>query len=492
VSCVQPSIASESKLSANSGNDSSSSAELKSLLINSTKNLASYKYSIDVLNRIILEQKDSFNKSNLTETSHEEGAINLNDYVLSQIRRSNLTSEGYDKSSEINELYLFNKTLYTRVNNKWWQTEDDSLDRQVIIRNVIQNDSYMINSSNIKLLGFKDIDGVECYWIKVEPDPIRLASILLNELDFPRKDIDLENSLSIDTIEWYSWITKDTHYLKRSDIKIALAIKAEEIDFPSKDIENIRIDSKINYLYKDYNQPVYINFSDDFKKAYPFPIKNMDISIFGVIQNENGYGDSYDHKTVYVDSATDRERANLIDIDDRYYESDYRRTIGSSNRRFFKFELPSNTTIKKIRFEPMSYGSSTSPVAFDLILDQLGSLGRNPIRKWGFNSSSDEISIEIYSIDQEDSQYRSSESLLNDITIDLKVTNNGENELPLNLNDFSLTDQFEWEYACDDYESSLGTLLPGESRRFDLVIPDVSVLSNLVTLKYKTLNINLV
>jgi len=73
----------------------------------------------------------------------------------------------------------------------------------------------------------------------------------------------------------------------------------------------------------------------------------------------------------------------------------------------------------------------------------------------------------------------------------LKVTNSGEDELSLNLDDFRLIDQFGWEYPVNEYESSLGLLLPGESRRFNLVIPHVSILSDPVTLKYKTLNIDI-
>jgi hypothetical protein len=130
-------------------------------------------------------------------------------------------------------------------------------------------------------------------------------------------------------------------------------------------------------------------------------------------------------------------------------------------------------------------------VIFDLRLDQLGSIRRHPIKKECFNASSDRISVNIYSLDQKESQYLSLGSLLVDIIIDLKVTNSGEDELSLNLDDFRLIDQFGWEYPVNEYESSLGLLLPGESRRFNLVIPHVSILSDPVTLKYKTLNIDI-
>ena len=117
-------------------------------------------------------------------------------------------------------------------------------------------------------------------------------------------DIDLERLLSTSTLEWNSWITKDTYYLKKNDIKIDLSASAEDLGFPAENIGKVRINSRITSLYDDYNSPIFENLSKDFKIAYPFPLKNNDITIFGVIQEdktENGYsyGDSYENKSLH-------------------------------------------------------------------------------------------------------------------------------------------------------------------------------------------------
>ena len=66
-----PVIAAES---ANSGsNDSSSSAELKSLLIDSMENLSTYSYSINVSSKINITSKNLMNSSNLTAISRKKG-----------------------------------------------------------------------------------------------------------------------------------------------------------------------------------------------------------------------------------------------------------------------------------------------------------------------------------------------------------------------------------------------------------------------------------
>jgi hypothetical protein len=426
--------------------------------------------------------------------SHEEGTVDLTGHALSQIQRISETSEEYGTLSTTNEMYLFNSTIYTRSNNKWNKMEGDSVKNLLADMNIIENESRMINSSDIRLLGFKEIDGEECYLIEVRPDQRSFASILSkSQSDFPMEIIDMGKLLNDSRIQWNSWITKDTHYLKRNDIKIALTGSAENLGIPIKNINNIKFNTSIISLYNDYNLPIVENFSNDFKIAYPFPLIGTRATIFGVIQqDEAGNGYNSDDKIVYVDVATTGyEKASLVDVDDRYYESD--RNGGTSDRKFIRFELPNGTTIKRIRFEPIhDYENSELPFGFDLRLDKLGSTRRNPIEKASFNGSDKNVYLEIYKLSQEDNYYESSESLLIDLAIDLKVTNTGAGELLLDLEDFRLIDQFGWEYPAEsDYRSSdLGSLLPGESRRFDLVISEVSILSNPVTLKYKTLGIN--
>lgn len=500
-SYTQTATADESKLYSYTINDSSSSAELKALLMDSIKNISTYKYSANISSQIEIDPKNSINKSNYTMISLEKGIVNLTGQSMSSIQRLSEIPEGYNSVSMINEFYLFNKTLYKRLDNTWSQTKVENAERLINNINIIYNESKMLNNSEINLLGFKEIDGEECYWIRVKPDMRSFASILLkSRLDLPMENIDLEKLFSNSIVEWTTWITRDAHYLKKNDIKVILSVTPDDLGFAAKSDANVKttITARANTLYNDHNQPILLNFSKEFKDAYPFPIRGASATLFGVIQEDTAadeYSYSYDKERIYIDvAALGHLNANLIDVDDRYYEPVYGNTIGNSEREFLTFELPNGTIIKKIRFEPdNNYREAGSPFALDLRLDQLGSVIRNPIKKVGFNASDNDIYIDIYSIDRRDEYHSSSERFLIDLVIDLKITNNGAIELPLDLDDFSIIDQFGWTYLVSDSGSSnLGSLLQGESRRFDVIIPDVSELSDPVIFKYKNLRMDIV
>jgi len=500
-SYAQTATADESKLYSDAINESSSSEELKALIMDSIKNLSTYRYSANISSTIEIDPKNPINKSNYTMISLEKGIVNLTGQSMSSIQRLSEIPEGYNSVSMINEFYLFNRTLYKRLDNTWSQIKVENSERLINSVNIINNESKMLNNSEINLLGFKEINGEECYWIRVKPDMRSFASILSkSRLDLPMENIDLKKLFSNSIVEWTSWITRDAHYLKKNDIKVILSVTPDDLGFTAKNVANVKmtITARLDTLYNDHNQPLLLNFSKEFKNAYPFPIRGTSATIFGVIQEDtaaDGYSYSYDKEKIYIDvAALGHLNVNLIDVDDRYYEPVYGNTIGNSEREFLTFELPNGTIVKKIRFEPRSnYQEAGSPFAMDLRLDQLGSVIRNPIKRAGFKVSDKDKDIEIYSIDQSDKYHSSSEPFLIDLVIDLKITNNGANELPLDLNDFSLIDQFGWTYLVSDSGSSnLGSLLQGESRRFEVIIPGVSQLSDPVIFKYKNLRMDVV
>jgi hypothetical protein len=86
---AQPVTADGSKLYSNGINDSPSSAELKSLLMDSIRNISTYRYSSNISNKIEINSKNLFNKSNSTTISSEEGTVNLTGSSLNHVGKLN-------------------------------------------------------------------------------------------------------------------------------------------------------------------------------------------------------------------------------------------------------------------------------------------------------------------------------------------------------------------------------------------------------------------
>ena len=500
-----PIIVAESNSTTNTLDESPSALELKTLISKSEVNLSTYRYMISTTDQINVTSKNPANLSNLMMISTEKGVVNLTGNTISRIRKSNQIINGNNNTSSENEIYVINDTLTTKLENKWTQRKLQNAEDVMKSQNIIKDQSELLNNSKIALLGFEKVEGQECYLVRVNPDRKTFVAILSGVFDstLSLTTKDLEKLYNTSTFTCNSWITKDSHFLKKNDIKMMLALKPDLLGMNVRKVDDQAV--RINYssiaLFSDFNQNLSITFSNEFKSAYPFPLQGSNgasnATVFGVVRDDDTSGYGNDDQKILVDmTATRRVTAHLVDTDDRFYGVDggYN-DLDANERGFLVFEIPIGTIIKKIRFEPNdNYGyDGGAPFSIDMRLDRLGSTIGSSKDVGGQIISNGEISIDIYNISQKDVYSGSGSSHLVDLSIDLKVTNNGKTGLSLNSKDFSLVDQYGWEYTASDESgyNQLGTLLSGESRRFNVAVDGVSVLSDLETLKYKDVRIYL-
>jgi hypothetical protein len=506
VGCLaEPIIVAGSNSATNSLDESPSALELKALISQSEMNLSTYRYMIITTDQINVTSTNPANLSNLMMISTEKGVVNLTGKTLSRNRKSNQIINGNNNTSIDNEIYVQNDTLTTKLENKWTQKKLQNAEDVMHSQNIIKDQSEFLNNSKIDLLGFEKVDGQECYLVRVKPDRKTFATILSGVVD-SRSSLtpnDLEKLYNTSTFTCNSWVTKDSHFLKKNDIKMMLTLTPDSLGMNARtaDEQIVRINYSSIALFSDFNQNVSITLSNEFKSAYPFPLQGgngaSSATVFGVVRDDDTRGYGNDAQKILFDmTATRRVTAHLVDTDDRFYGVDggYN-DLDANERGFLVFEIPIGIIIKKIRFEPNdNYGyDGGAPFSIDMRLDRLGSTIGSSKDVGGQIISKGEISIDIYNISQKDGYSSSRSSHLVDLSIDLKVTNNGATGLSLNSKDFSLVDQYGWEYAASDESgyNQLGTLLSGESRRFNVAVDDVSELSELETLKYKDVTMHL-
>jgi len=485
--------------------EGTSGEELKALMVDSVENLSSYRFltkSVEEWN--ILDNQ--LNKSNLTNIFIEEGEINLTSQSLNLTQREDSIPDSRAITSSRAMVYIFNGLIYIMTDNKWNGLELSKSEIFLNNMNLAMNQTDLLKNSTIKLLGFEKIDGQECYWLQVEPNRETYATLLselldqkgisTNNINWAMKDASSSFGTGIvynvsklcerGTIEWTSWITKDTHLLKKNEIIMRLTLNPDSIISPTNKKLEGHLNITTNIIYRDFNQTVSITPSDDWRSAFPFPIRisnqSINATVFGIIRDPKD-------TDIYIDVVSSSPiKANLIDIDDRFYPVEDSR-LDANIRGFLHFEIPQGTIIKRIRFESGlgHYGTEKEflPFSLDLRLDRLGSVIRIPEEKEETRAVAGEIDIILYDL-KRGTTYSNQAAIL---ILDIKIKNNDTIELPLNLADFSLIDQYGWEYAAD--ASNLGILLPGESRRFGVKFEGVSDLSKPTFLKYRNMKLNL-
>ena len=249
--------------------------------------------------------------------------------------------------------------------------------------------------------------------------------------------------------------------------------------------------------------------------ANAFPLSGgngkVNATVFGVIKG-NAEGDEV---PIYVDIGANVEHYKLVlvDDDDKFYNEKgvpgdrvtgpekYLNGVGScgygwrtrweyggeSCRNIRSFIIPNKATIKRLRFEPENPNNWLKPedlVPFSINWEGIPEVsdGKVLIRFYGANKrEGDEIAngaIKTVSWNFE-----------------LKITNNGTENKIVKPSDFTIQDQYGWQYPGE--ESLLGgrtdetQLLPGESMKFDLDVIRVSPLSRPVELRYENLKMDI-
>lgn len=204
------------------------------------------------------------------------------------------------------------------------------------------------------------------------------------------------------------------------------------------------------------------------------------ITVFGTIRDDINNNLS----RIYVDiGAQDgfMGSISLVDEQDKFYHpADMTTTnIGWGKNRFFvPFDIPKGDVIKRLKFEPEGPHGALEPFSLNWEGIPEASDNRIKMKFYGAKSSPDLT-------DPEDLLW----------IFDVKLTNNLTTNIPIDVSDFSVIDQYGWEYEGKSHYAGgnviLGQLMPGESMRFDLTFSRISKLSRPVLLKYNNMQLDI-
>jgi hypothetical protein len=175
-------------------------------------------------------------------------------------------------------MYLVDNTVYismdipeigpmwmkSQMANQYWE-QGDQLEPQI----------QLLAAGYTELVGVEMIKGVECYVLVLTPNTEELWNMIAQQTEFAYEsalssELDvLQDMLQGVTVK--QWIAKDTYYLMRSRIEMAINVTPEDIGFFKED-GSISMDITMDLMVYDYNQPVDIILPDEADQAIEFPI----------------------------------------------------------------------------------------------------------------------------------------------------------------------------------------------------------------------------
>ncbi|NYT01239.1 MAG: hypothetical protein GKC10_00530 [Methanosarcinales archaeon] len=268
------------------GGEELNATQIKQLMVSSVENQNSYRFSLDTEQTL-----EIINQSDLQEepvkiliTSSGKGAIDVDARAMSMEMNNTAVPENdrENQTSTTMEMFFINDSIYMKLDDNWTKLMMPSPDEIWERQNMVKNQVELLNNSELTFEGMESIDGEECYRLTVVPDMSAYATILSEQLgsSIPLAFMNITQLYESTEMEETVWLTRETNFLKKSDVKMNLAITPEIMNLPPELVGNItmNIDMTATMLFSDFNQPMDIVLPEEARTAAEMPAMPMMVS----------------------------------------------------------------------------------------------------------------------------------------------------------------------------------------------------------------------
>jgi hypothetical protein len=254
---------------------------LQSLVIDSSSSLESYRFSMEMEQKMDLIDLSSGDAQKLFTHSFGYGVANMTDRAL----KLSMAALTYAKGDEDNtsaiglEEYLINDTLYLKVDGNWTVMKMPGVADAWSAQNTMTQQLKMFNQSRLTLIGSEMVGGVDCYKVRAEIDLSKVANQLAEDVPslVPMPGMNYTELFRDMRLDVYYWITKDTHLLKKTDVTEIFTVTPQSLGLPANEsgTQEMRIDAKVSMLFEGFNESVNIKLPAEAKMAPLFPLGLM-------------------------------------------------------------------------------------------------------------------------------------------------------------------------------------------------------------------------
>jgi len=253
--------------------DELAASALKSLVAESSADLQSYRFFMDMEQNIDLLSLVSNDSQRLVTRSFGFGAANMTEKTF----KLSLVALTYDRNNTSNtsitalEEYLINDTIYMKLDGNWSYLKMPELDQAWSSQTTMEQQLSILNQSRLTLLGAETVENRDCYKVLAEMNLGSMVDQLSGEAPslLPSLGINYSEMYSNSSLTAIYWIDKESHNLKKADVlqefvinPTSLGLSAEEAD----DME-MRITSKVSVTFQGYNEALMISLPVEAKGA---------------------------------------------------------------------------------------------------------------------------------------------------------------------------------------------------------------------------------
>lgn len=262
----------------NTAFDESMAAALRSLVIDSSANLRSYSFTMDMKQNIDLVNLSTNETQKLCTRSIGYGTANITERAL----KLSLASLTYAKGDQENtsaiaiDEYLINDTLYLKVDGNWTAMKMPGVAESWSTQNTMNEQLEMFNKSSLTLVGSEDVEGDACYKVLAVNKMGDMANQLSADMTslLPMQSVNYSEIFRNMTLDICYWITKDTHLLKKTDVREVFIVTPQSLGLSENEFSNVQmqINSEVVMLFDGFNDNVSIKLPAEAEMAQSYPL----------------------------------------------------------------------------------------------------------------------------------------------------------------------------------------------------------------------------
>jgi hypothetical protein len=264
-------------------------AALRSLVADSSANQTSYRFFMEMQQKIDLVNLTTDGVQKIYTHSFGFGSANVTERAL----KMSLTSLTYDEADAENasvmaiDEYLINDTIYMKLDGNWTALKMPSVSEAWASQSTMAQQLEMINQSRLTLIGSEMVDGQDCYKVRADMDLGSMAGELSSEATslVPMQGMNYSEIFSNMSLGIYYWISKDSHLLKKTDIVETFLMTPDSFGVPAdqSEAQEMRITAEVSMLFQGYNENIAIKLPPEAEAAKPFPMGFMDSAQSGAV-----------------------------------------------------------------------------------------------------------------------------------------------------------------------------------------------------------------
>jgi len=250
--------------------------QIRDAVVKAQENLKTVRMDADMQGNGTIDMGIEGTDYNITfvsvgNTSTENDIANEKMHMLHQTRiryESQPEFEGLGNESPITdtttESYLIDDVMYTKsysaeTTTTW--TKQKLTEESWDTFNQMAQEMNMLGSAPVELLGSEQLDGIDCYVLRVTPEMGTMYQTIMQNLSGVGKWISKIFNFEemIQNASMTMLVAKDTFFVMKDEMKMTLVMNEETMHIPlgNTSIEMI-MDNEIVNRYYDHNEPVTI------------------------------------------------------------------------------------------------------------------------------------------------------------------------------------------------------------------------------------------